>query len=653
MRNPVTRLLVLASLLFSHPLFSADGFPPVRPRAIVSGLASPLGVVSASDGSGRLFIVERGGRIRIWDGGQLRNTDFLNVGTLISCCGERGLLGLAFHPDYPDNGLFFINYTEAGSGDTIVERYSVSEDPNVANSSGVVILRIGQPEANHNGGDMHFGPDGYLYIATGDGGGSGDPANRAQNLGDLLGKILRIDVNSGTYAVPASNPFTGVAGARGEIWAYGLRNPWRFSFDRATGDLFIGDVGQGAREEINYQAASSPGGQNYGWRRMEGTLCYNPSTNCNDGSLTLPILDYGRSLGFSVTGGYRYRGSRNPRLQGLYIFGDFGSGRIWAARQSTNTWQWGESFDSSLQIASFGEGENGELYIAHLGGSIHQLMSRAIPSDFNGDGLTEPTIYRNGAWLKFGAGQNVWTGQTSAQCIPAPADYDGDGVVDLSMLCNGAWHFFNSNGTYRKGIWTGGRPGDLPAPADFDADGTDEVVVYGNGAWRFYDFDSGVQTHGVWTGPGAGTQPVPMDHDGDGNAEFAVYDRGAWHFFNDNGSYVKGIWTGGASADIPVPGDYDGDGRDEVVVFRNGAWRFYDFTTGAHVRGVWTGANSFNGEPLQPAPVDRNGDGALEFSILAGGPWHFYHPNGTYETGIWTGGVAGDQAISRRQHVNP
>ncbi len=648
----VLLLLVISTL--APASFAADGFPPVRPKLVVSGLSSPVGIVNAGDGSGRLFIVERGGRIRIWNGSQILATDFLNVATLISCCGEQGLLGLVFHPAYESNGLFFINYTEAVTGDTVVARYSVSANPNVANTSGTEILKIDQPAGNHNAGDMHFGPDGFLYIASGDGGGAAiDSGNRAQNLGELLGKILRINVNTTTYSIPSTNPFVGTAGARGEIWAYGLRNPWRFSFDPTTGDMFIGDVGESSREEINYRPGSSTGGENYGWGRMEGTLCFNPPTNCNDGSLVLPILDYERSLGVSVTGGYVYRGSRNPRLGGLYLFGDFVSGRIWGARQTAGIWSWGELFDSDHLISSFGEDEGGEIYLAHLGGSIYRLVSKMIPADFNGTGVSEPTVYRNGAWLKFGGSSSVWTGQSSAQCIPAPGDYDGDGVVDLSMLCSGAWHFFNPDGTYRKGIWTGGLPGDRPAPADYDGDGADEVVVFSDGAWRFYDYQTGALTNAVWTGPGSGSVAVPMDHDGDGRAELSAYSAGAWHFFNENGSYLKGVWTGGVPGDVPVPGDYDGDGIEQVVIYRNGAWLFFDFDSGAYVRGVWTGATSFNGEPLQPAPLDRDGDGALEFGVLAGGPWHFYQSDGAYESGIWTGGVAGDQAISRRQHVNP
>jgi glucose/arabinose dehydrogenase len=260
-------------------------------ESVASGLASPVGIYHAGDGSRRLFILQQAGQILIHDGAQVRPTPFLDIATLVSCCGERGLLGLAFHPDFASNGLFYVNYTNT-AGDTVIARYRVSDDPNAADpGSAQILLTIVQPFANHNGGQLAFGPDRFLYIGMGDGGSGGDPDNRAQNLGDLLGKLLRLDVDGGVpYAIPASNPFRNTPGARPEIWAWGLRNPWRFSFDRLTGDLFIADVGQATREEVDFQPASSHGGENYGWRLMEGTLCFNPASGCNDGSLTLPIL---------------------------------------------------------------------------------------------------------------------------------------------------------------------------------------------------------------------------------------------------------------------------------------------------------------------------------------------------------------------------
>jgi hypothetical protein len=242
---------------------------------------------------------------------------------------------------------------------------------------------------------------------------------------------------------------------------------------------------------------------------------------------------------------------------------------------------------------------------------------------------------------------DVWTGQTSPTCIPAPGDYDGDGNVDLSLLCAGAWHFYNDNGTYIKGIWTGGVPGDLPVPADYDGDGDTDVAIFRGGAWLFFDYATGANTNGVWTGtPGI---PLPLDYDGDGRAELSVYTAGAWSFYNDNGSFLKGIWTGGVIGDVPVPGDYDGNGIDEVVVFRGGAWLFFNFQTGAQQSGVWTGAPTYLGLPLQPAPLDLDGDGSLEFTVYTGGPWHLYRDDGTYLRGVWTGGAVGDRPISRRQ----
>jgi hypothetical protein len=277
----------------------------------------------------------------------------------------------------------------------------------------------------------------------------------------------------------------------------------------------------------------------------------------------------------------------------------------------------------------------------------------AKPADFDGDGISDWFIYRGGAWLYFGPGasglHSAWTGASSSSCIPAPADYDGDGKVDLSLKCGGAWHFYNADGSYRKGIWTGGVAGDLPVPADYDGDGKADVVVFRGGAWLFFDYATGEYTGGVWTGPGYGTVPLPMDYDGDGRADFTVYQNGAWHFYNHDGTYFKGIWTGGVAGDIPVPGNYHGGGRDEVVVFRGGAWLFFNLDTASYTGGVWTGATPYGGQPLQPAPLDLDGDGTLEFTIYAGGPWHFYNDDGSYLRGVWTGGVADDKPISRRQ----
>jgi glucose/arabinose dehydrogenase len=350
---------------------------------IVSGIDSPLAITHSGDGSGRLFITLQIGRILIYDGQQVLPTPFLDIGALVSTDGERGLLSTAFHPNYTSNGFVYVDYTDL-NGNTVVARYSVSADPNVVDpASAVILLAIPQPFANHNGGQLQFGPDGYLYIGTGDGGGGGDPSNNAQSLNSLLGKMLRIDINAGPpYGIPPDNPFIGEPAALPEIWALGLRNPWRFSFDRLTGDLWVADVGQDNFEEVNVQAAGSAGGENYGWRLMEGDSCFNPASGCNDGSLTLPVVQYDHSLGCSISGGYRYRGQDHPGLAGVYFYGDFCTGRIWGASQdAAGSWAAEELLDTDFRISAFGEDEEGEMYVAYLSSNAGAVfrISEVVP----------------------------------------------------------------------------------------------------------------------------------------------------------------------------------------------------------------------------------------------------------------------------------
>ncbi|PZA06641.1 MULTISPECIES: sorbosone dehydrogenase family protein [unclassified Meiothermus] len=348
---------------------------------VVRGLQQPLWLTYAPGDGSRMFVLEQAGRVRLVQEGRLLPEPFLDVSDLVSCCGERGLLGLAFHPDYRQNGWFFINYTRRADGATVIARYKVSNNPDRADPrSAQILLTIEQPYANHNGGMVAFGPDGYLYIGVGDGGAAGDPQNHAQNLGSLLGKILRIDVSKSEgnrpYGIPQSNPFLNRPGARPEIWAYGLRNPWRFSFDRESGDLWIGDVGQGRVEEVDFQPAASKGGENYGWRLKEGRQCYTPSSGCAREGLVDPVLEYDHSQGNSITGGYRYRGRAMPALKGAYIYGDFGSGRIWAGREQAGKWTAQLLAHTEYNISSFGEDLEGELYVVDYRGAIYRLGSR-------------------------------------------------------------------------------------------------------------------------------------------------------------------------------------------------------------------------------------------------------------------------------------
>ena len=344
---------------------------------VVTGLSKPLGVVSAGVGDDRLFVVEKGGVVRVVENGTLVPTPFLDLSSQVSQGGEQGLLGIAFPPNFASKGVFYVNYTDL-SGDTVIARYRLSSVNQADPLSKEVILQVDQPFPNHNGGQMAFGPDGYLYIGMGDGGGGGDPQNNAQNPGTLLGKILRIDVESNVkpYAIPANNPFQSPNdGYRDEIWAIGLRNPWRFSFDRQTGDLYIGDVGQNSFEEINVQTANSPGGENYGWSIREGTLPFNPNRGrLADKELTSPITGYPHSQGTSVTGGFVYRGTTASDLQGVYLYGDFVSGKIWGLRRNGARWESQLLLDTDFLISTFGEDSAGNLYITDFSkGTLYRL----------------------------------------------------------------------------------------------------------------------------------------------------------------------------------------------------------------------------------------------------------------------------------------
>lgn len=346
---------------------------------LTTGLADPIGIAAPpiADDS-RLFIVEQAGRIVTVDTANPQDkTLFLDITSKVGGGGERGLLGLAFHPAFQQNGQFFVNYTDK-AGNTVVARYQTGQDGTGDASSEKVLLTQQQPFANHNGGALQFGPDGYLYIALGDGGSGGDPGNRAQDTSTFLGKILRIDVNKGDpYAVPPTNPLVNQPGAKPEIWAWGLRNPWRISFDRQTGDIWIADVGQGDWEEINLQPVASSSGGNYGWRCFEGTHPFN-TVGCQDASAYIqPIYEYDHSGDkCSVTGGYVYRGTQHPSLSGTYLFGDYCSGEIFALEQTNGQATVTAALGTPYAISAFGEDANGELYVAdHQSGSIYRIVT--------------------------------------------------------------------------------------------------------------------------------------------------------------------------------------------------------------------------------------------------------------------------------------
>lgn len=342
-----------------------------------SGFDLPVYLASAGDGSGRAFVVEKAGRIKVIKDGKVLGEPFLDIVAKVSSKeSERGLLSVAFHPRYKENGRFFVDYTDL-DGNTVVSEFKVSRNSELADGgSERILLKIKQPASNHNGGQLQFGPDGYLYIGMGDGGFGGDPSGNGQNKNVLLAKMLRIDVDGGMpYGIPEDNPFKGVPGIRPEVWAYGLRNPWRFSFDPETRDMYIADVGEGKWEEVDFQPAKSKGGENYGWNLLEGSYGYKLPEGYDTGSLTFPVVEYNHEQGCSVTGGYVYRGKKFSGINGTYFFADFCSGKLWGLRKKPGgSWEWAKFLDTGLSVSSFGEDEDGEVYILDYGkGGIYRL----------------------------------------------------------------------------------------------------------------------------------------------------------------------------------------------------------------------------------------------------------------------------------------
>ncbi len=418
----------------------------IQLEPVISGLASPILATSARDGSNRLFIVEQSGKIRVMASPTATTaTTFIDLTAKISCCGERGLLGMAFHPQYATNRKFYVNYTRIFDGTTVVAEYQASAgDANLADTTERVLLTVDQPYTNHNGGMIAFGQDGFLYVGMGDGGDANDPGNRAQNIESLLGKMLRIDVNSTSaglpYAIPADNPFVAAAG-RDEIFATGLRNPWRFSFDRQTGELYAGDVGQGVIEEVDIIRR----GGNYGWRVVEGTRCTNLGPGaCNNAAFVAPIYEYqhvGANCTGSITGGYVYRGTRGTFPAGAYVFGDFCKGTITQLNNNNGTRQAQLLMDTAFPVSSFGEDEAGELYALNYGGTLYRLVSTAPRALSNVSAASyEARTMPDSIVAAFGSG--LATGTQTATTLPLPTALletrvyvrDGNGVETQAQL---------------------------------------------------------------------------------------------------------------------------------------------------------------------------------------------------------------------------
>ena len=460
--NRIKEVLFSTALVLMLPAMTEAVVPQISLIKLADGLSQPVHVTNAGDGSGRLFVVEQPGRIRIIRNGVLLPTSFLDISSTaqnpadgkVLFGGEQGLLSVAFPPNFSQKGYFYVNYTRVPDGATVLARYFVTVNPDVANpASEQIVLAVTQPFANHNGGQLVFGPDRFLYIGMGDGGSGCDPNNFAQNLADLpgnqklLGKLLRIDVESGVapYAIPQTNPLLN--GTVSEIWALGLRNPWRFSFDRPTGDLYIGDVGQNAFEEVNFQPASSTGGENYGWNIMEGFSFSNVSSsctppclpNCSQAGLTLPVFVYSHAQGdCSITGGMVYRGKVFKNMDGLYFYGDFCTGRIWGLRHVGTAWESSLLVDTPFQITSFGEDEAGQLYVTdYLTGSIFRIMVQPlVAGDFNGSGSLDFASLNVLGHIFYTTNLSTFVNVPGVLSQLVTGDFNGDGRTDLAGLAS-------------------------------------------------------------------------------------------------------------------------------------------------------------------------------------------------------------------------
>jgi uncharacterized protein (TIGR03437 family) len=495
------RLVVAGGLAVVMSVFAQE----IQVVRIASAVDAPTDIQDAGDGSGRLFFVLQNGIIRIFRNGALVAQPFLDIRSKTRGRDEQGLLGLAFPPGFAQSRRFYVDYTDL-NGDTVIAQYRVSENADVADAtSEIVLLPIKQPFANHNGGQVRFGPDGYLYIAMGDGGSGGDPMNNGQRRDTLLGKLLRIDVEAdpGRVRIPPDNPFVNMAGARPEIWAYGLRNPWRFSFDRATADLWIADVGQETYEEVNFQPASSRGGENYGWNRMEGLHCY--LQGCSMGGLTLPVAEYNHTLGCSVTGGFVYRGRVSPGLRGTYIYGDFCSGRIWGVERLGAQFLNRLLLNTGFNITTFGQDAAGEIYLANSAlGAIYRVEGSRAPRT-SAAGVVNaasfaPGLVAGSLATVFVAGVLDDPGVVMADRVPLPNILSGVAVM-VNGVAAPIHSITNSNGqeqvNFQVPFEAAGRPAativvmragaasaavEVPVaelqPAVYTSDGTRAVVVH-------------------------------------------------------------------------------------------------------------------------------------------------------------------------------
>jgi glucose/arabinose dehydrogenase len=643
----------------------------MRLQTVLTGLSRPILVRSSPDATKRLFIVQQTGQIRVLQPGSSTPGTFLDLSSKIlvptSSSDERGLLGLTFHPQFQTNGRFFVDYTRAGDGTTVIEEYKLnSNNPDQGDiASARTLLTIPQPFANHNGGMVEFGPDGFLYIGMGDGGSGNDPGARAQNPAQLLGKILRIDVNipQGSqfpYLIPATNPFTGAGTSRcdggsttngttcQELWTIGMRNPWRYSFDRQTGSMWVADVGQGTREEVD---VISSGGGNYGWRVYEGNLCTNNDPGlCNPANYIFPLFDYTHINGrCSITGGYVYRGLLGSMPQGMYVYGDYCSGEVMTGNTQTIL------LDTPRQITSFGEDNNGEVYICYPNGlnnqgQIDRITRAKASSDFDGDLRSDISVFRpsTGVWYinHSSNGTNRFLGFGLDGDVPTPEDYDGDNITDIGVFrpSTGVFYNFRSSDNTVGIVPTGGSAGDVAVTADLDGDAKADYGYFrpSTGIWTIaYTHDPvGVRNIGFGIN---GDIPAVADYDGDGVADIAIFrpSTGDWWWIPSGRPAGSGFGSvhWGQAGDIPVQGDFDGDFKADLAVFRpsNGAWYIRLSSTGNAQITQWGISEDI------PVVGDYDGDGKDDIAVFrpSTGVWYVLRSsNGSFQIGQW--GLNGD-----------